>query len=140
MGRELKEVRYVPQLKRNLISVGVLKVLGLKVSIRDGVLKITRGPMVILKGIRCNNLYYLNRSMVTGQVETSTNSDDDTRLWHMRLGYTGEKSLQSLATQDLLKAPRTYKLDFCEHCIIRKKTKVKFSTATHCTKGVLDYV
>ena len=27
--RELKEVRYVPQLKRNLISVGILKALGL---------------------------------------------------------------------------------------------------------------
>ena len=37
--RELKEVRYVPQLKRNLISVGVLEALGLVVSIRDGVLK-----------------------------------------------------------------------------------------------------
>ena len=41
--RELKEVRCVPQLKRNLISVGALEVLGLVVSIRDGVLKITRG-------------------------------------------------------------------------------------------------
>ena len=33
MVRELNEVRYVPQLKKNLISVGVLKTLGLKVSI-----------------------------------------------------------------------------------------------------------
>jgi len=32
---ELKEVRYVPQLKRNLISVGALKALGLEVSARD---------------------------------------------------------------------------------------------------------
>ena len=35
--RELKEVRCVPQLKRNLISVGVLKALGLAISVRDGV-------------------------------------------------------------------------------------------------------
>jgi len=33
MVQELKEVRYVHQLKRNLISVGTLKALGLKVSI-----------------------------------------------------------------------------------------------------------
>jgi len=33
MLQELKEVRYVHQLKRNLISVGTLKALGLKVSI-----------------------------------------------------------------------------------------------------------
>jgi len=35
MVRELKDVRYVPQLKRNLISVNNLKALGLEVSIRD---------------------------------------------------------------------------------------------------------
>ena len=36
MIRELKEVRYVPQLKRNLISVGALEALGLVVSIKEG--------------------------------------------------------------------------------------------------------
>ena len=34
MVRELKDVRYVPQLKKNLISVGFLKALGLELSIR----------------------------------------------------------------------------------------------------------
>jgi len=34
MIRELKEVRYVPQLKRNLISVGALKILSPEVSIK----------------------------------------------------------------------------------------------------------
>jgi len=52
MVRELKKVRYVPQLKRNLILVGVLKILGREVSIRDGVLKMIRGSMVIVKGVR----------------------------------------------------------------------------------------
>jgi len=51
MVRELKEVRYVPQLKRNLISVGALKALGHGVSVRDGVPKMTRSSMVVLKGI-----------------------------------------------------------------------------------------
>jgi len=69
-------VRYVPQLKRNLISVGVLEMLGLVVSIRDGVLKMTKGSMVVIKGVRQNNLYYLKGSTVTGQVETSISSDD----------------------------------------------------------------
>jgi len=81
MVQELKEVGYVPQLKRNLISVGALKSLGLEVSIKDGVLKMTKGSMVVLKGVRRNNLYYLKGSTVTGQVATSTDTDDDsTRL------------------------------------------------------------
>ena len=50
--RELKEVRYVPQLKRSLISVGTLETLGLVVSIRDGVLKMVKGSIVVMKGIR----------------------------------------------------------------------------------------
>ena len=39
--RELNEARYVPQLKRNLISVGALEALGLMISVRDGVLKLS---------------------------------------------------------------------------------------------------
>jgi len=57
MVRELKEVRYVPQLKRNLISAGTLKTLDLEVSIKDGVLKMTRGSIMVQKGVRQNNLY-----------------------------------------------------------------------------------
>ena len=141
MVRELKEVRYVPQLKRNLISVGALKTLGLDVSIRDGVLKMTKGSMMVLKGVRRNNLYYLKGSTVTGQVVTSIDSDyDSTRLWHMRLRHTCEKSLQAFEKQGLLKCARTCKLNFWKHCVIRKKTKIKFSTATHCTEGILDNV
>ena len=56
MVRELEEVRHVPQMKKNFISVGALKALGHGVSVRDGVLKMTRGSMVVLKGIRRNNL------------------------------------------------------------------------------------
>ena len=58
----------------------------------------------------------------------------------MRLRYTDENSLQALAKQGLLKDARTRKLDFSEYCVIRKKSKVKFGTATHCTKGILDYI
>jgi len=76
MVRELKEVRYVPQLKRNLVSVGTLKALGFVVSIRDGVLKMTKGSMVVMKGVPWRNLYYLKGCTVTGQVETSIFSDN----------------------------------------------------------------
>ena len=58
----------------------------------------------------------------------------------MRLEHTGEKYLQALAKQDLLKCACTCKLKFCEHCIIRKNSKVRFGTTTHYTKRILNYV
>ena len=74
MVRELKKMIHVSQLKRNLISVGALKTLDLEVSIRDDVLKMTKSSMVVLNW---NNLYYLKGNTVTGQMTTSTDSDND---------------------------------------------------------------
>jgi len=59
MVRELKEVKYVPQLKKNFITVGALKVLDLEISGRDGVLKMIRGSMIGMKGVKSNNINYL---------------------------------------------------------------------------------
>jgi len=77
MARKLRKVRYVRQLKKFFISVGVLEALGLEISIRDGVLKMTRNSMVVLKSVRRNNLSYLKGSTVTGQVAIFISSDDD---------------------------------------------------------------
>ena len=142
--RILRDVRYVPKLKKNLISLGALESKGLVVMMRDGVLKATSGVLVMLKGVRKNNLYYYQGNTVVGTVATTTSSTkkdiEATKLWHMRLGHAGEKSLQILAKQGLLKGIKTCKLDFCEHCVLGKQRRVRFGTAIHNTKGILDYV
>ncbi|KAE8664469.1 hypothetical protein F3Y22_tig00112762pilonHSYRG00050 [Hibiscus syriacus] len=56
--RVLTDVRYVPSLKKNLISLGALESKGSLVTMRDGVLKVTYGALVMMKGITKNNLYY----------------------------------------------------------------------------------
>jgi len=54
--------------------------------------------MVVMKGVRDRNLYYLKGNTVVGALTASVDSDDDaTKLWHMRLDHTGEKFMQSLA-------------------------------------------
>jgi len=136
--QELKGVRHVPQLKRNLISVGALKMLSLVVSIWDSVLKMTKSSMVVTKGVRRNNLYYLKRIKVTGQVETSISSDDIcTQVWQMRLGYGEEKSLQPPAKKGSLEGASTCNLKLSVHNVL-DKNKVKFNTTTHRSKGLLD--
>ena len=123
MVRELKDMRYVPQLKKNLISIGALEAQSLKETLRDGVLKMLKDSMVVLKDVRQNNMYYLKGSTVTGQVAASGAYDDSIRLWHMRPGHTGEKSLQALARKGLLKGAKTYKLKFCEHVLLVRRRR-----------------
>ncbi|XP_047260576.1 uncharacterized mitochondrial protein AtMg00300-like [Capsicum annuum] len=112
--------------------------------IRDGVLKATSGALVMLKGVRKNNLYYYQGSIVLGTVAAATSRTkkdvEVTKLWHMRLGDAGEKSLQILAKKGLLKGIKTCKHEFCEHCVLGKQRTVKFGTAIHNTKGILYYV
>ncbi|CAL0308086.1 unnamed protein product [Lupinus luteus] len=55
--RTLANVRYIPDLKRNLISLGTLESLGCRYSVEGGVLKILKGALVLLKVNRIGSLY-----------------------------------------------------------------------------------
>ncbi|CAL9002404.1 unnamed protein product [Prunus brigantina] len=59
---ELSDVRYVPDMKKNLISLGALESKGLKITMEGGVLKAVHGALVVMKGTRRNNLYFLRGS------------------------------------------------------------------------------
>ena len=81
MIRELKDVRYVPHLKKNLISVGALEAHGLRRTFGEGVFKMPSASLLVMKGIRRNNLYYLKGSAVTENLSASEHSKGDfTRL------------------------------------------------------------
>jgi hypothetical protein len=84
--RIFTNVKYVPNLKKNLISLGTLDSLGYGYSAKDGVMKITKGAMVIMKGKKIGNLYKLLGDTVTGGAVVSTSvepNNDNTVLWHM---------------------------------------------------------
>ena len=79
MVRELKEVRYVPVLKKNLISVGALEAKGYKVTIENDTIKFTYGAMMILQGVRHHNLYYLKGATID-EVNVAKAYSDTTKL------------------------------------------------------------
>ena len=85
-------MRYVTQLKKNLISVGSLGNLG------ESILKLFSGSLVVLKGIQHNNLYYLKDSAVIKNLSALEYFEGDSiRIWQMRLQHVGLDSLQALA-------------------------------------------
>jgi hypothetical protein len=66
--KKLINVSFVPKLKRNLIYLSTLEAMGFNCVAIDGVLKVSRGNHIILKGNGLNNLYYLQCSTVDAQV------------------------------------------------------------------------
>lgn len=127
--RTLTGVRHVPGLKRNLISLGTLESLGCKYSAEGGVLKVSKGALVLLKANRSGgSLYTLHGSTISGSADVIS-STDDTNLWHMRLGHMSEKGMQVLNKEGKLGSHCTGKVDFCENCIFGKQKKVSFQKA-----------
>jgi len=77
MVRNLTDVRYVPHMKKNIISVAAVELKGLKVTLENEILKVTKGSLVVMKRIRDRNLYYLKGSTVIGYLTASVVSDID---------------------------------------------------------------
>ena len=107
-------------------------------------MKITKGVMVIMKGNKIGNLYKLLGDTVTSGATLSTlvePNDDNTVLWHMRLGHLGEHSMFELHKRNLLKGVKSLcKLGFYKYCVYGKQRRVSFKVACHTSKGVLDYI
>ena len=77
----------MPDLKKNLISLGALESNGFKVSLEIGVFNVTRGALVVIKGLRRNNLYFLQGKTVVGRAATVETTVDMTMFWHMVWSY-----------------------------------------------------
>ena len=83
MVGELKDVRHAPQLKKNVILIGALEAQALRETLGENILKMFSDSLVVLKGIRCNNLYYLKCNVIIENLATSECLDDDSiRLWN----------------------------------------------------------
>ncbi|KAG8503839.1 hypothetical protein CXB51_001965 [Gossypium anomalum] len=132
------------ELKRNLISLSTLDSKGYRCTAESGVLKISKGPLVVMKWQRKTaKLYVLQGSTVTGDatVSFSSLSDDDiTKLWHMRLGHMSENGMVELSKRGLLDGQEICELNFSEHCVFRKQKRVRFTRGIHNTKGTLEYI
>ncbi|GJW76791.1 retrovirus-related pol polyprotein from transposon TNT 1-94 [Tanacetum coccineum] len=99
--RTLTDVRHVPDLKKNLISLGMLDSKGFKYTNENGVLRVSKGALVVMQATK-----------------------DLTKLWHMRLGHKIEKGMVILSERGLLDNHKIASLEFCEHYVIGKQKRV----------------
>jgi hypothetical protein len=110
----LTDVRHVPELRKNLISLGVLDTGGYKSTIQGGVMKVYKGILLVMKAKKVGNMFLLEgRTESDHATVVSENENDDVRLWHQRLGHTSERGLKVLSDHKLLPSLKSLKLDFC---------------------------
>jgi hypothetical protein len=72
--RTLLGVRHVPDLRRNLVSLGALDSVGWKYTAEGGVLSASLGARVFVKGQKLGNLYVLDGSTIVGAPSLGSSS------------------------------------------------------------------
>jgi len=72
--RTLSKVQHIPDMIRSLISLGTLEANGCRYSAENGVLKVTKGAMVLMKGLRQGSLYFPQGTTISGLTAVYTTS------------------------------------------------------------------
>ena len=96
-----------------------------------------------MKGVKKNVLYVLCGKTIINAITVAAitkPSNDQTVLWHKRLGHISEKGLYYLNKLNVFGKDIVTKLDFCENCILCKQHRLNFNLSTHKSKSILDYV
>ena len=140
--RTLGEVKHVPEMKKNLISLKTLDSKRYSYKSEYGIMNVSKGSMVVMRGQKISGNIYklLGNTILGGVAAVSESENDDTLLLHTHLEHMRERSMRELHKRNLLAGIRSCKLDFCKYCVVGKQYRVRFKTATHNTKGKLDYV
>jgi hypothetical protein len=139
--KTLTDVRHVLELRKNLISLGVLDIGGYKCIVQGGVMKVYKGILLVMKDKMIDNIYLLEGRTKSDHATTvSQNASDSTRLWHQHLGHMREKGLKVPTDRKLIPSLKSLNLDFYKHCIYEKQSRQKFKTRRHANKGILDYI
>jgi hypothetical protein len=111
--RTLCDVRHVLEVEKNLISLGTLNSNGYGYKSEDGVKKLTKGVMIVMKELKSSkNIYKLLGSTIIGGIASVEFDSDCTILWHMRLGHMSERGMLELHNRNMLNGVKMCKLDF----------------------------
>ncbi|XP_042005780.1 uncharacterized mitochondrial protein AtMg00300-like [Salvia splendens] len=129
----LSEVRYIPSIKRNPISLGMLEKKGFTTILADGFMKVLKGNDILMVAESVNNLYYIRAEALNADqinVVTKLKLID----WHNRLGHPGFGGLKELAKKGLIALEAGLdeeELRSCEECILAKSKKMPYATGKH---------
>jgi hypothetical protein len=134
-------VRYVKGLKKNLLSVGQFDSLGCKIRTNNGIMKIVKEALVVLKARKIvANLIVETHHEADASIALASPTKEKTMMWHKKLGHMSKKGLKILSDQKLLLALTKVTLPFYEHYVTSKQHRLKFGTSTTKSKCILDLI
>jgi hypothetical protein len=139
---QLSEVLYVPEMKRNLVSVSALEDKGYKVSFFEGKFlawhKNSSMDFARVIGVRENSLYRLTVRPVQALLHDTISLS---KLWHRRLARLHYRALPALGKMVTSLPEIHIEHDgVCRGCALGKNVKGSFSSSDNRSKEILDFI
>jgi len=119
-------VRHVPDLRKNLISIGQLASNGYVTTFTGDKWKISKGAMIIARGTKNGTPYTTTDGC---GLATMAKGKEDPNLWHQKFGHMSSQGLKCLQSKGKLLGLKSVEVDFCENCILGKLKRVSFKKA-----------
>ncbi|GJZ66652.1 retrovirus-related pol polyprotein from transposon TNT 1-94 [Tanacetum coccineum] len=122
-------------LRGNIIGKGQICDNKCRVTFFEHDSEITKDGKVIGRGIRKKGLYVMKLGNKPKDQICLATIDENSTLWHRRLGHTNMRLIQSLASKELVRNLPKLKFDqhFCDACKIRKQAH-----ASHKAKNIVS--
>ncbi|GJW30527.1 retrovirus-related pol polyprotein from transposon TNT 1-94 [Tanacetum coccineum] len=125
---KIDNVEHVDNLGFNLLSIGQICDNKCRVTFSKHDSEITKDGKVIGRGIRKKGLYVMKLGNKPKDQICLATIDDNSTLWHRRLGHANMCLIQSLASKELVRNLPKLKFNqhFCDACKIRKQARASY--------------
>ncbi|GJX76219.1 retrovirus-related pol polyprotein from transposon TNT 1-94 [Tanacetum coccineum] len=132
---KIDNVEHVDNLRFNLLSIGQICDNKCRVTFSEHDSEITKDGKVIGRGIRKKGLYVMKLGNKPKDKICLATIDENSTLWHRRLGHANMRLIQSLASKELVRNLPKLKFDqhFCDACKIGKQAH-----ASHKAKNIVS--
>jgi hypothetical protein len=126
----LSDVYFIPKLRSNLISLGQLTEIGHKIEMDDDYIEVidkNKNRLIMKVHMSANRLYKIQLDVVK-PVCLLANANDESWLWHGRLGHVNFKSIKLLVEKKMpgglpmIEHPE----QVCHSCLAAKQTRKFF--------------
>ncbi|GKA72721.1 retrovirus-related pol polyprotein from transposon TNT 1-94 [Tanacetum coccineum] len=132
---KIDNVEHVDNLRLVLLSIGKICDNKCRVTFFEHDSEITKDGKVIGRGIRKKGLYVMKLGNKPKDQICLTTIDENSTLWHRRLGHANMRLIRSLASKELVRILPKLKFDqhFCDACKIGKQAH-----ASHKAKNIVS--
>ncbi|KAJ9565872.1 hypothetical protein OSB04_001838 [Centaurea solstitialis] len=141
---ELDNCYYIPNMIKNVLSFDLLVDQGFYYKYDYKIVSVFKNNIFYFKATPVNGLYTVNLQDNSNEIyhisKRSKDIEDQTYLWHCRLGHTNKKCVELLLKGGFLGTFDYKPFDNCESCLSGKMTKQTFNKENERATDLLEII